>query len=39
MNGGRTYRPKKPFNKKLDLAKAFDPKRKLDLVGVEPKKN
>ena len=36
MNGGETYIPKIPSIKILDLAKAFDPKRKLDLVGIRP---
>ena len=36
MNGGETYIPKIPSIKILDLAKAFDPKEKLDLVGIRP---
>lgn len=36
MNGGETYIPKIPSIKILDLAKSFDPGRKINFIGIRP---
>ena len=36
MNGGETFIPKIPSIKILDLARSFDPKRKLKIIGIRP---
>ena len=36
MNGGETYIPKIPSIKILDLAKSFDPNKKIKIIGIRP---
>ena len=36
MNGGETYIPKIPSIRILDLAKSFDPNKKINFIGIRP---